>query len=444
MYMSRSKDLSATEAALVDPYSLKEVRDQVLEIYQSTEDKVSTDDWGSPEFYEYLSRFEAVEQSEAFKTIQDQLRVILDTNHLQFAYIVCFDEEAEATIYLVDASYEDNCPPGAFDAIMYDVDRAAMKNPEEGIEPDVTNTDEYGWVVAAGSPVFLDGELIAFACADISMNEVINQRNQFMMIAAAALLVMAALFILLGLQLVDRMIIQPINQLSTTSEKYWSGETSEVRNEFSKLSIHTGDEIEELSESMKQMEQNINDHITQILETTQDLMTTREHAEEMDRAANIDALTKVRNRRAYDLETERINQEIREGKKAFGIAMIDLNYLKKINDTYGHEQGNIAIQKLCRTICGVFQHSPVFRVGGDEFVVILENHDLEDLDRLKAQFEAELGKLQEAEDPKERISAAAGYALYDPTVDRDTESVFKRADQLMYERKKAMKAERTV
>ena len=94
------------------------------------------------------------------------------------------------------------------------------------------------------------------------------------------------------------------------------------------------------------------------------------------RAANIDALTKVRNKRAYDLEVQRVEQELRDGKTDVGIAMIDMNFLKRTNDIYGHEQGNASLQKLCQTICGVFKHSPVFRIGGDEFVVILENQRL--------------------------------------------------------------------
>ena len=54
---------------------------------------------------------------------------------------------------------------------------------------------------------------------------------------------------------------------------------------------------------------------------------------------------------------------------------IDLNNLKTINDTYGHDKGNIAIMKLANMICEVFSKSPVFRIGGDEFAVILFKKD---------------------------------------------------------------------
>lgn len=439
-YTSRSVELSKTASRVVDPKQVKTVRDKVMEIFRATPDKVSSDDWGSPEFDAYLDNYKAITETKEYKDIREQLRIVQDCNNLQAAYLVWFDLETEFTIYLVDGAYEDICLPGCFDAVMYEVDHEAMKNPEKGVAPDVTNTEEYGWVVAAASPVFCDGELVAFAAAEISMNKVMAQRNEFMMIEFSALIAVAVIFIIIAIILIDRMLIRPINKLSDMSEKYWSGETSAIRHEFSRLEIHTGDELEMLSNSMKQMEQNINEHIARILNTTNELIATREHAEEMDRAANIDALTKVRNRRAYDVEVERLNQMIREGKTDFGLAMVDLNYLKRLNDTYGHDKGNEAIRALCRTICGVYVHSPVYRIGGDEFVVVLENHDFENRDALKAAFEAEMKKLGEDKGLPEAISAAMGYAVFDPSVDKDVESVFNRADQEMYEQKKKMKA----
>ncbi|MBO7661740.1 MAG: diguanylate cyclase, partial [Clostridia bacterium] len=374
MYISRSKELSATAAAMLDPQMAEKVRDQVMEIFRATEDRVSTDDWGSPEFEAYLQKYDAVQDTAEYKELQKQLRIVQDSNNLQCVYLVYFDVETESTVYLVDGTYgEDNSRPGCFDAIMYEVDHEAMRHPEKGIAPDVTNTQEYGWVVAAGSPVFRDGSLVAFAAAEISMNNVMNERNRFLLLAFGALLALAAVLIIISILLIERTIIRPINKLSDTSEKYWSGESTAIRNEFSRLQIHTGDEIELLSNSMKQMEQNINEQITKILDTTQKLITTREHAEEMDRIANVDALTKVRNKRAYDEKIAQLEAGMKRGEVGeFGIAMVDLNDLKRINDNYGHDKGDIAIQKLCGIVCSAFKHSPVFRIGGDEFAIVLE------------------------------------------------------------------------
>jgi len=194
---------------------------------------------------------------------------------------------------------------------------------------------------------------------------------------------------------------------------------------------------------MKQMEQNINENISKLMDTTRTLMMTQKHAEEMDRAANIDALTKVRNKRAYDTEILEINEEIRKGNTDVGLIMIDLNYLKLTNDKYGHEQGNAAIQSLCKMICDTFHHSPVFRIGGDEFVVVLKGVDLENIEDLKAEFQWKLREASEGKEPGQGVSAAAGYAVFDPSTDKKIEDAFTRADVAMYEKKKEMKAVRS-
>ena len=123
--------------------------------------------------------------------------------------------------------------------------------------------------------------------------------------------------------------------------------------------------------------------------------------------------------------------------------MIDLNSLKHINDVYGHDKGNAYIIGSCAIICMIFTHSPVFRIGGDEFVVLLENTDYkfrdELMDALNASVEGYVSKTDC--DPWERFSMAAGMAIFDPETDKDAESVFKRADQIMYTNKQRMKAE---
>ena len=125
--------------------------------------------------------------------------------------------------------------------------------------------------------------------------------------------------------------------------------------------------------------------------------------------------------------------------------MVDLNFLKRINDTYGHEQGNIAIKKLCHLVCAIFEHSPVFRIGGDEFAVVLEHNDYAKVSDLVDTFNAKLDEMAADTklEPWERISAAIGVARYDPVTDSSVANVFKRADKAMYLRKKEMKAVRT-
>ena len=109
--------------------------------------------------------------------------------------------------------------------------------------------------------------------------------------------------------------------------------------------------------------------------------------------------------------------------------MFDCNELKTINDTYGHEKGDLYLQNACRTICKVYSHSPVFRIGGDEFVAILQKEDWKMQAELEQQFTQAMADVNAtAANPWDRVNM---------------ESVFRRADVLMYENKKQMKEANT-
>ena len=157
-----------------------------------------------------------------------------------------------------------------------------------------------------------------------------------------------------------------------------------------------------------------------------------------------DALTGVKNKAAYDKTEVRLNSDIITQTAKFGMIMVDINYLKRINDTFGHECGDLYIKNMCKLICDTFEHSPVFRIGGDEFVVLLENRDFEHRDMLIGKMKARMDELQNDKElqPWERISAAIGVAIYDDNIDETAYSVLKRADREMYENKKQMKAVR--
>ena len=185
----------------------------------------------------------------------------------------------------------------------------------------------------------------------------------------------------------------------------------------------------------------LNEMVERLIRTKNALSASRFQAEEMAALANKDALTGIRNKTAYDKEIAQLEKSLEEGDLEFGIAMVDLNDLKRINDTFGHDKGNISIIKLCTVVCSIFKHSPVFRVGGDEFVAILKDHDYEHREELKDQFKDALTALLDEEKlhPWERISASIGIGIYDKNTDRTVSDVFKKADDLMYEDKKIMK-----
>ena len=165
----------------------------------------------------------------------------------------------------------------------------------------------------------------------------------------------------------------------------------------------------------------------------------------MDELAHRDSLTGIKNKAAYDEAAARLDEKISSGDAEFFIAMIDVNFLKRINDTYGHERGNIYLLNASKLICSVFGAEHVYRIGGDEFVVVVEGEKVSLCKYFVTQFKTEMERKNSnaTSEPWEKVSAAVGTAIYRAGVDKSVEEVFKRADAEMYENKLAMKAART-
>ena len=436
--------LAYTVAELIDAQSVYRLRESVMGIYEGAPDKVRSDYWGTPEFDAYMALYDRIEDTDDFKQLRGWLRNIQDINGVDCIYITWMDPPEKNGIYLVDAAAEDACPPGCIDE-MYTVNYPTLDDPERGLPAYITNTEAYGWLVTVGAPIHLNGEVIAFACTDVSMEDIIADQNRASLICGAILLAITLIISLLGIILVEYRVVRPINTLSEVASSYHSVEQrlgGLEHNDFSRLEIKTGDEIEVLAESMKKMERDLNDQVETLFATKQELISTREHADILNEMANRDALTGIRNKRGFDAEIARLNERVVGGYSKVGIVMVDMNNLKTVNDTYGHEKGDKVICNLCDTLCSIFKRSPVFRIGGDEFVVVAENLDFDNLkanvDKFRSCIDHNTGNTDL--EPWERASAAIGYAVYDPDNDCGIEDTLKRADEDMYKFKKEMKA----
>lgn len=152
-------------------------------------------------------------------------------------------------------------------------------------------------------------------------------------------------------------------------------------------------------------------------------------------AAYKDPLTGVKSKSAYAETEQQKNSEIQKGSsKEFAIAVFDLNNLKTINDTYGHEKGDEYIKGGCRVICQNFKHSPVYRVGGDEFVALLEGEDYNNRVELEKLFTDSMFS-RTGDEPV----VAMGISEFVFGKDYTVNDVFVRADQNMYHNKSKLK-----
>ena len=153
--------------------------------------------------------------------------------------------------------------------------------------------------------------------------------------------------------------------------------------------------------------------------------------------ANTDPLTGVKNANAYTEAKKCMEQRILNGSVSeFGLVVFDVNDLKNINDTQGHEQGDYHIRSACNYICRQFKQSPVYRIGGDEFLIILEGEDYMNRQRYMRVFDEKIDRNKAEGLPV----VSSGMAVYVPDGTDDFDTVFARADANMYERKKKLKS----
>ena len=217
-------------------------------------------------------------------------------------------------------------------------------------------------------------------------------------------------------------ITKPLTDLTKAAKK-----VDEGNYEFS-LDYNEDDEVGVLTRTFKQLAAH-----------------TRDNINSLNKQVYVDALTSVRNKGGYSLYIAKLQNlmDNPEGPLEFAFGVFDCDDLKYINDTYGHDKGDIYLKTASKLICNIFDHSPVFRIGGDEFAVILENEDLKNREVLFEEFKkAETEICEKAQNEWEKVHVTMGMAVYDPSIDTSVIDVARRADQRMYENKHIRKQER--
>ncbi|MBO7673901.1 MAG: diguanylate cyclase [Atopobiaceae bacterium] len=240
------------------------------------------------------------------------------------------------------------------------------------------------------------------------------------LVIAAALVTMSA-FAWVAMRRM-RHITEPLEQLAEATTQFAEGHYDV------ELTYDGDDEVGVLTRSFAYMQEEL-----------------RTFIDDLNVRAYQDALTGVRNKGSFNLLAHRFDEVImyadEERVPSFAIVIFDCNDLKHVNDTYGHEKGDVYLKTACNLICQVFANSPVFRLGGDEFCIILQQHDLLNYEELAEEFDARAKATNEAaQNEWETINIARGMAEYNPLMDSSMESVVERADLAMYEDKHRMKA----
>lgn len=406
---------------------------------------------------------ETNEKSDKFNALQALFDNIKDTYDIDYIYVI-IPQNTEPVDNIMNviagmSSYEKKYIPentvtlGGLTGNDYTVETATKYYNAKDSGDEIIFFEEWAdrWGVEyTGIKSLYDsnGNYFAELCIDVSVTEIQQVIITHAIMDLLIILVIGTVFMIIFLIWTRRNVTDPIQVMESRVVDLAQRSHDQVEPDSLLIElpeIKTKNELQSLSGAIVKLSHDMKDYMLNALSAKVDAEVAKQKAMEMSEQATRDSLTGIRNRHAYDAEVKKIEWRIlSEGFKDFGIAMVDLNYLKKINDTFGHEKGNQAIIRICTIVCKLFSHSPVFRIGGDEFVVILENDDFTSIDDKIKDFNSTLETLKNdaSLEPWEQVSAAIGWSMFDPKIDNNVDNVFKRADSNMYENKKKMKAVR--
>ena len=274
-----------------------------------------------------------------------------------------------------------------------------------------------------------------------SFDEIFYDRTLILRIMAITSLVLALIFVIIIFLLTSKVIIKPIRILSDATNSIGEGDYN------INLPKMSDDEIGDLTRdfniailNIRQRSEDIMSHVEKqekkIKKDEESLRRRDKDLREMKNIAYSDALTGVKNKTAFDDTRTFIDGQIDRGTASFSVVMCDLNYLKLINDERGHQAGDEILKRTAKLLCNVFPLSTVFRIGGDEFVVLPYGMEYEKLDIMLENLDTVIQSEYELHDElTDRVSLAIGSAVYDPEVDKSFKDVFERADKAMYKNK---------
>ena len=291
-YEQLTVNTAKSAASMVDAAAVAELTERTLEIYRGLCPDENTppdfDSFDEADWAEYFAAFDEIAESPAYQETFAILNALKEDNGVLWLYVAYMDAQTGQGIYIVDAdSTADACPSGTCG----DIEPENLELMGRGLydfPPYITNYEEFGWLSSAAVAITdEDGGVIANAFVDFSMNQVMADRQTFLLRLAAALAAVTVLLILALAYGFNRAVVRPINQLAAATGSFVSDkQRNQSSSAISQLSIKTGDEIENLSSSVLQMEQEINTYIADLTQVTAE----RERiGAELDVARNIQA-----------------------------------------------------------------------------------------------------------------------------------------------------------
>ena len=289
-----------------------------------------------------------------------------------------------------------------------------------------------------------EGKHYALLCVDISIGDIQNSVNRNININIMFMLMIGALFIVFLLLWLRWSVITPVRELENSLANYINsshnaGDPDDL--EYFPPDIHTKNEVESLKDTVVTLTTDMKSYAKSLKPVDTEKKAIQSHPVKMHVVPLRDPLTGLKNRAAYDKKVKELNRDILCNQAEFCLVRADLNDLGTINETCGRDKGDEYILGAAKILEKVFQYSPIYRIDGDELVVVAEDSDyVHRKDLIEELSEAlQNAASSDEKEPWLRVSCAFGAADYDRNQDTNVDPVFARAGEEMKKNKMEMK-----
>ena len=334
----------------------------------------------------------------------------------EFAYIYLVRQVSEHEfVFTIDPDEEEPASFGSPIEETYAMTSAAKNVAAFDKEP---YTDEWGTFYSAYAPITdSSGEVAMIVGIDVWA----NWYNDTIWSSSKSIIIISVIGAVSGI-----LIGILINLRISSRFKLLSSEFNELEEDVHTLiaeikapiAAESGDNIE-IGGDVQLVSLRKRIHITQ--KEIQDFITY------VKKQTYVDYLSQVGNRASYVLRIKQLSEESR-----YSVIIYDINGLKYINDNYGHEVGDQTIIAISKTLKDIFDEKTIYRIGGDEFVVLLTDNDKTITLQIFNSITDKLEAFNETKQLPLPISVSKGIAFFDPKTDKTYVDVFNRADENMY------------
>ena len=355
-----------------------------------------------------------------YKSVYDSLSVFRDNITLEYIYCIAQKSEDEF-VFTIDPSLED---PGKFgEPVAYTEALASAAKGTPSVDK-APYEDAWGRFYSAYSPIYdSEKKIVGIVGVDFAAEwyEKELAANTGIILVIFALSLAAGIIVLF---------------VSTRQIRHGF---SQLKNEMLTLSDDINTLAKGTTDAPEANELNDGDEITNVTFKARSMHNViRSYMNQIKAEANHDSMTGTGNRTLFSDTVSSLDEKILSGTACFSIAVFDINGLKVINDEHGHDEGDKIIKDAAALITDVFGADKVCRIGGDEFIAILEYTSEERIKELISGLNSRIEETNKTEKRKAiPLYIAKGAATYSKDTDKNFNAVFKRADSVMYRDKAA-------